>query len=284
MRINKLFISLALLVAGSFAAVITGCGGGGVGNLGDTVYGLDQSGRAFHVFNSLTPGTVTRSTDVAGLALGEWFVTFAFRPLTGVLYGITNQSNLYSIDKNTGATAMVGAISPAITGVMVSMDFNPLVDRIRVISDTNENLFVNPNDASITSADASLVYAVGDVHSGSNPKMVACAYSNKVPLPTATTLYEVDSNMDSTVTQGSVNGSPTAVASGQLFTVGNMGFNTNDFVGLDFSKTGTLYVSVTALGGLQSQFGTVNITTGAVTLSGPVGSVTPPLRDIAVAP
>jgi hypothetical protein len=105
---------------------------------------------------------------------------------------------------------------------------------------------------------------------------VGAAYTNNFAGATQTTLYVVDSNLDILTTQGSPNGSPVSPNTGQLFTVGALGFNTSDLVGFDISGlSGTAYAAFTAPGGAASQLFTVNLTTGAATLIGTIGGGVP---------
>ena len=69
-------------------------------------------------------------------------------------------------------------------------------------SDTEQNIRLNPNDGSlVTPADTNLSYATGDAHFGANPNVVGSAYTNNFAGATATTLYDIDSNLDILVYQ-----------------------------------------------------------------------------------
>ena len=54
------------------------------------------------------------------------------RPATGELYGLSNQNNIYKINPMTGAAPRSDAESGA-GGRVKAIDFNPTVDRIRVL-------------------------------------------------------------------------------------------------------------------------------------------------------
>ncbi len=208
-----------------------------------------------HTFDSATPGTITTSVGVTGLQAGETILGIDRRPANGLIYGLGSTSRLYIITPITG---------------------NSVVDRLRVVSNTGQNLRLNPNDGTLAGTDTALGYAAGDPNAGATPRAVGAAYTNNFAGATQTTLYIVDSNLDILATQGSPNGSPVSPNTGQLFTVGALGFNTSDLVGFDISGlSGTAYAAFTAPGGTASQLFTVNLTNGAATLIGTIGGGLP---------
>ena len=72
------------------------------------------------------------------------------RPATGELYGLSNQNNIYTINPTTGASSRSARSSPLPDGFVKAIDFNPTVDRIRVLGSNgtgNNNLRVNPANA-----------------------------------------------------------------------------------------------------------------------------------------
>ena len=157
---------------------------------------------------------------------------------------------MYTINPTTGAATQVGAAGAfTLNGTAFGFDFNPVVDRIRVVSDVDQNFRLNPNDGTLVSADTALIYAAGDANAGQNPNVVGSAYTNNVAGAAATTLFGIDSNLDILVRQGSTNGTLISANSGQLFTVGALGVNTANLVGFDISgATGIAYASLTAPG------------------------------------
>ena len=88
------------------------------------------------------------------------------------------------------------------------------------------------------------------------------------------TVFGADANRDVLVRQGGLNGMPSPNA-GQLTTIGPLGANTSNDVGLDISGlTGTAYASLTTrLGPLDtsSDLYTIDLLTGAATLVGSIG-------------
>ena len=64
-------------------------------------------------------------------------------PVEGTLYGLGNLGGLYSINPSTAVATKKAQISVALAGTAFGIDFNPTVDRLRVVSNTGQNLRVN---------------------------------------------------------------------------------------------------------------------------------------------
>lgn len=235
-------------------------------------------------FNQFTPGVLLSGpTAVTGLAAGENITGIDFRPKTGVLYALTDASTIYTITlgvtggTQTATAAAVGAaFTPAVTG-SVGFDFNPAVDRIRVVNDADQNLRVNPDTGVVVvtpAPDTNLAYVAGDANAGTNPNVVASAYTNNFSGASVTTLYGIDSGTDSLVLQGSINGTPNSPNLGGLTTVGALGtgIDTNDQVGFDIvNPSGLALASLTTAADGTSTLYSINLGTGAATAIGQIG-------------
>ncbi len=227
---------------------------------------------------------VTQMTSPVGFSiLGESLRSIDVRPDTGELYGLSAQNNVYVIDPMTGASTQIGGtLSPGPTGAFKAINFNPTVDRIRVLSSANNNLRVNPDTGAVL-VDATLAFSAGDVNEGDTPFIVNGAYTNSFTGALTTTLFDIDATNDVLVTQTPAN-------DGTLQTVGSLGFNiptSGGFTGFDISgATGTAFLVGNNLvaGGLTSgSLYQVNLATGQATLLGAVAGVNGSFRDIAVA-
>jgi hypothetical protein len=277
-------IAIALALALLFSTTLTA----------ETLTLLDGSGLLLRFISSTAPSVSISTVPIIGLLPGEHIEAIDYRPATGGLYGIgviTNgEARLYTINTVTGAATIVGsgAFHPNIGFSPMGMDFNPVVDRIRLISNSGFNLRVNPSDASVIS-DVRPAFAPGDVHSANFP--LSLAYSNNHAGATSTTLYGIVSgNGPFLATVGSVNGTPVSPNSGQMFTVGQTGLGGYSSLqqGLDISPSGAAYMVVDNSNILYQ----VDVTTGHATFLGqfPSGSVitdlsvpTVPFRHRAVA-
>lgn len=244
----------------------------------ESIYGLVLGDRLVS-FDSASPGTLTGSSAVTGLSAGDSLVGIDFRPATGQLYGLGRSSSLYTIDTASGAASLIGAgsFSPALTGSAYGFDFNPTVDRIRLVGDNGQNLRLHPVTGAVAANDGMLRYVSGDPNFAQPPQVVGAAYTQNFAGATSTTLYGIDSVLDVLVRQAPPN-------DGVLTTIGGLGVNATDLTGFDISGvTGTAFASFVTPGSASAGLYTVNLGTGAASWIGGIeagGAV----LDIAVVP
>ena len=124
--------------------------------------GLTSTGNLV-TFDSATPGTISASVAITGLQAGETLLGIDRRPANGLLYGLGSTSRVYTINTTTGVAALVGPtpFSPALSGIAFGFDFNPVPDRIRVVSTDMTNFRLNPNTGALTATDTPLSYTAG---------------------------------------------------------------------------------------------------------------------------
>lgn len=215
-------------------------------------------------FDSSTPGSIMSGVAISGLQSNEQIRGIDFRPANGQLYALGSFNRLYTIDTMSGAATMVGAgpFANALNGSSFGFDFNPVIDRIRVVSDADQNIVLNPNDGTSTLV-TPLFYGPGDANEGANPNVVASAYTNSVSGAKSTQLYGLDTGLDILVTQ--------ANSAGTLGTVGSLGADLTDLAGFDITPNGSAFAMVqdTTLG--QSTFWTIDLMTGQASMVGEVG-------------
>jgi hypothetical protein len=227
----------------------------------------------------------TQGAPVVGIdrrpATGDFYVLLQSGPTTLVLVKAPV----------TGEPSTVGTITLASPASAFGMDFNPTVDRIRIVSNAGENLRVNPDTAAIVDADpatdgtqrdGTLAYAPGDANAGTGAPVVAgAAYTNNLAGATTTTLYDIDYARNILVTQVPPN-------AGTLNTVGPLGVDVTERFGFDISAApagvaGTALVAGIVTGSTGSQLLAVNLATGDATPLGQVGpSATELLQAFAI--
>ncbi len=151
-----------------------------------TFYAL-QDGLALHKLNTDNPGRILKLINITGLQSNEKILAIDFRPATGQLYGLGSTSRIYVINLNSGAATMIGAgpFTPALEGNLTGFDFNPTVDRIRIVTNTGQNLRLNPETGLVAMED-------GDLNGASGAMVAAVAYTNSMAGATTTTLYDID--------------------------------------------------------------------------------------------
>ena len=140
-----------------------------------------------------------------------------FRVQDGKLYGVGNGGGVYTIDPSTGQATFVNALTVPLTGTVFGVDFNPAADRLRIISDTGQNLAHNVNAGGVTAANGTLTYTAPPATAVPALGVTAAAYTNNdLNQPnTGTTLFDLDTMLDQVVIQ-SPPGNGILVATGKL--------------------------------------------------------------------
>jgi len=116
-------------------------------------------------FDTATPGTLTSIVAVTGLQPSENALAIDLRPATGQIYLLGSSSRVYVVNPVTGIAVAVGVpFTPALSGTSFGFDFNPVVDRIRVVSDTGQNLRLNPDTGAVAGTDLNLNIGGGTPH------------------------------------------------------------------------------------------------------------------------
>ncbi len=215
-------------------------------------------------FSAAAPSVLSSNVAISGLQAGENIVGMDVRPANGQLYGLGSSSRLYQISPSTGVAVQVGSpFTTTLSGSNFGFDFNPVVDRIRVVSDSGQNLRLNPNTGTIAGIDTPL--------SPGTPQAVAAAYTHNFTGTTTTTLYVIDTLSDTLQLQGGVNGPPSPNG-GVLSPVGSLGVETSGQAAFDIAAyDGIAYAALNASASPSSQLYTLNLTTGAATLVGSIG-------------
>jgi Domain of unknown function (DUF4394) len=133
---------------------------------------------------------VTKTMKVSG-ASGK-LVGIDVRPADGMLYGVTRDGVIWTIDAASGKATQKSKLSmPLPEASAITVDFNPVADRLRVIGADGTNLRINVDDGAVTK-DGNLKFAETDMHKGETPKVVAGAYSNSFKGSKETALYDID--------------------------------------------------------------------------------------------
>jgi Domain of unknown function (DUF4394) len=156
-------------------------------------------GNQLFQYSTADPEKLINSATITGLQPGEKVVGIDFRPATGELYALGSNSRIYTINFYSGQANLIAALTTipagsatavplALSGTSFGVDFNPVVDRLRIVSNTGQNLRVNPMTG-VTIIDASI-----------NPQPVSVngvAYDNNDnDTTTATGLFALDVSSD----------------------------------------------------------------------------------------
>ena len=219
---------------------------------------------------TIDPATrkVTAKADIkgAGPLLG-----IDVRPADGMLYGVAGDGTIWTVDAKTGQATMKSKMSQTLKpGVIATVDFNPVADRLRVMGSDGTSLRVNVDDGMVT-VDGSHKYKDGDVNAGKTPKVVAGAYINSKKGTQATALYNIDATTGALVTQAPPN-------DGILNTVGPLGMAVTGPVGFNIVADGEGNNAWLATGGTLYS---VDLKTGKAAMVGKIQGLSGTLSDIA---
>jgi len=132
------------------------------------------------------------SAPVAVRGVGGRLVGIDIRPADGALWALSDAGVLYTVDSRSGQATMRSRLSERFeSGGRAVVDFNPTVDRLRVMGVSGANLRVNV-DTGAAIVDGTLKYHPEDRNAGTMPRITAGAYINSVKGATATALYTID--------------------------------------------------------------------------------------------
>ncbi len=116
----------------------------------------------------------------------------AVRPADGKLYGLTDAGQIVTIDPATGMAKQVSRLAEKLEfGARVAINFNPVVDRLRIVGINGANFRIHPDTGAVTK-DGALRYADGTAQAGQQPMVTAVAYSNHWAGTKETSLYTID--------------------------------------------------------------------------------------------
>lgn len=173
-------------------------------------------------------GSFSRMVRVRPRLSNEQIIGIDFRPADGYLYAVSDNGSIYQIDTSPpgrGNIVLVGAINPRFGGGVQSlMDFNPVVDAVRLIGSNDQNyaLVNNNGNLNVTAVQTKISYAAGDANAGIDPNLVGGAYTNNNPGAATTLFYGLDYDLDVLITIAPGANGSSATGGGQLTTVGRL--------------------------------------------------------------
>jgi hypothetical protein len=241
------------------------------GNL--TVFGLTADQRLLR-FKECRPDRAREVGVISGLQSPDTaLVGMDYRVQDGLLYGVANSGGIYTIDTNTAQASKVSQLSSPVVleGTVFGVDFNPAANRLRIISNTGQNLR-HDVVGGVTTEDGDLNYLAPAVPPALG--LTGAAYTNNdLDADTGTTLFDIDTMMNQVVIQSPPNAG-TLVPTGKLFDASQPTVDGGSPVGFD------IYTEVNAgrafgnhafaslvVGGVTS-FYRMNLLTGEASLIG----------------
>jgi Domain of unknown function (DUF4394) len=214
-------------------------------------------------------------TKTVRLANGGKLVGIDVRPADGKLYGVTPDGAIVTVDAATGKWEKKSQISEKLpTGATFAVDFNPVADRMRVLSSNGMSLRINVEDGKAT-VDGTLKYADTDANKGKTPRVIAAGYSNSFAGTKETGLYDIDVANGVFVKQAPPN-------DGILNTIGKLNVPMSGPIAFDVWSDGKGANTGWLLTG--GQLFSVDITSGTTKSMGKVSGLKGKVSDIAIMP
>ncbi|MFC8290573.1 DUF4394 domain-containing protein [Streptomyces sp. NPDC057242] len=202
---------------------------------------------------------------VSGLKGDGRIVGIDFRVQNGKLYGVGDKGGIYTLS-DEAAAVKVSQLTVALQGRYFGVDFNPAANRLRVISDTGQNLRHNIDDPAApktTTADGTLTNPTTPPSTAMG--VTGAAYTNNdLDAATATTLFDVDTANDRVSLQSPAN-------AGTLAPTGGLGVNAGPSAGFDIhykASDGTNHGFAALNTENKQRFYEVDLLTGKATLVG----------------
>lgn len=191
------------------------------------------------VFDSDDPGDVDRR-PIEGMRSDEGIEDIAVRSGDGKLYILSDENRVYLVNLTTRAAVPVAAgVTASLDGRNFGIDFDPVGNRLRVVSDNDENLSINPNDALATPASTLRYSPDNQGDEPESPEVVAAAYTNPNNPERGTQLYVLDTKEDAVYLVDPPDG-------GLLSNKQTLEIDITTRAGLDFSHDNRGYVVISS--------------------------------------
>jgi hypothetical protein len=218
-----------------------------------------QDGKQLLKINAKQSEMATKSVAITGLIANDALTAIDFRPATGELYGVSSMNRLYVINQDSGAARVIGAaaLNPVINGTSVALDFNPTVDRIRLVTNTGQNLRLHPETGVVAATD-------GPISGTMSQSIESVAYTGNMAGSTSTILYDIDAKTDKLYKQDSPN-------SGTLVEVGALGVDISASAGFDINPEGDVALTAVKVED-KWELHQVNLSSGMLTKLGALPS------------
>jgi hypothetical protein len=201
----------------------------------------------------------TNVGTISGTIGGEQILSIDFRPLTGRLYGVS-ALRLYTINPVTAQADVASeADFPVPLSGNVDMDFDPVSGLIRVVTDTNQNLRINPQNGAVAT----------DTPISGVSGLAALAFTNNFASPDRATLFGISPASDQLARIGGVDllDGGASQAAGAATAIGGLTVDVTAPAGLDIAANDNdAFAVLTPTGDTQSGLYRINLSTGAATL------------------
>lgn len=223
---------------------------------GDT-YALTSANRLLSLQRA--SGQVASAVAITGIPSGETLLGGDIRPANGKLYALSSAAKLYTIDLATGVATLASTLKgddadatdryTALAGTKFGVDFNPVPDRLRVISDQGQNLRINVDNGNVTT---------DGVLNPATPGATAAGYTNSFAAACRTKLFVVDTAGGNLLLQDPPN-------DGKLTVVGALGGDSTQVTSFEIASAsdGKQHAFIVQSSAQETKLWDVDLSTGA---------------------
>lgn len=232
--------TLAVAVAAICGVVLTGCNDSDSDDWQSIISNPTKTGNVLVLtdnnqlasFDMNKPNDLISNEKITGLKNNDSLIGIDYRPADGKLYAVGSLGTIYTIDPSTNRaelkstliadSADTSAPYTEITGNpgLMSVDFNPAADRLRVIGNDGQNLRINV-DTGATTTDGAL--------NGADATITSAAYTNSFAGTATTRLFDIDVKADRVYLQNPPN-------DGTLAASAPLGVNAESSSGFDIDS------------------------------------------------
>ncbi|MFS8102468.1 DUF4394 domain-containing protein [Lentzea alba] len=273
-------VAAAAVVVSVLAAVVGGGGSSAAQPTGLRAFGISSDGTLMATFTTDKPQQLDWVREILGFSGDTTAIGLDFRVQNGLMYLVGNNGGIYTVKTPPQVADVVvtkvSQLTVPLYGTNFGVDFNPAVDRLRVTSDTGQNLRHNLADHTTTEdAVLSTPPALGPTRG-----VTAAAYTNNdLNADTATTLFDIGTGTDEVLIQSPANnGLLTATGKLTVDAAANAGFDIYSTLSGGKAVSSAGFATLLAANGSATLY-SVNLLNGTATS---IGRFPVPIADLAI--
>ena len=231
----------------------------------ETVVAVTDAAELIH-FTAGQPQRFLQRKPLLGLEPGDRLIGIDYRVARGVLYAVAASGRVYTLDTVSAVLTRVGSGAPVVlSGQHFGVDFNPVADRIRVVSDSGQNLRLHPDTGAVAATDPPL-------RAAAPVRIAGAAYTYNKQDGKLTTNFAIDIASGTLMVQGSREGVVPVVSpnTGELTVVGALGTGALEDAAFDIADINNAALAALRSGG-RTRLHAVDLASGRATLIGSVG-------------
>ena len=262
-------VAAAAVVVSVLAAVVSGGGSSAAQPAGLRAFGISGDGTLMATFTTDRPTVLDWVRTIQGFSGDTAAIGLDYRVQDGLMYLVGNNGGIYTVKlpptpAQDPVVTKVSQLSVPLYGTKFGVDFNPAVDRLRIVSDQGQNLRHNLGDHTTTEdAILSTPPALGPTRG-----VTAAAYTNNDLNPdTATTLFDIGTGTDEVLIQSPANNGLLTATGKLTVDAADAGFDIYSTLSNGKATSSAGFATIVAANGAATLY-SINLLTGAATSVG----------------